>query len=123
MRGLKFRDQVCIPGRLLPGCRSEYSLFSSSRGIEIKKVWSEVGEDYARPEGALVLSQANLTTHDTDDAAVSYCGFAVEEWRLNNLGRTRKIVIPYWSIVVPLTLLSTYLLLSKPKRLPERCGD
>lgn len=31
-----------------------------------------------------------------------------------------KVAIPYWSIVIPLTLLSAYLLLSKPRLMPNQ---
>jgi hypothetical protein len=45
------------------------------------------------------------------------CGFGVYERCPNdpNNGGLR-LLIPYWSIVIPLTLLSAYLLLSKPRQ-------
>jgi len=41
------------------------------------------------------------------EATVRYCSDSEADFRL--------LTIPYWSIVIPLTLLSAYLLLSKPR--------
>jgi len=47
-------------------------------------------------------------------------GFGICTWRRKNSEpleiRTCEWIIPYWSIVIPLTLLSAYLLLSKPRK-------
>jgi hypothetical protein len=44
-------------------------------------------------------------------------GFGVVDWTVQppNVSRTTMWVVPYWSIVGPLTLISAYLLLSKPR--------
>ena len=45
-----------------------------------------------------------------------FCGFGcgVEEGNQNS--KWTRTVIPYWSIVIPMTLLSAFLLLSKPRK-------
>lgn len=48
-----------------------------------------------------------------------WCGFEFGEFRPNGPPWTEEIwVIPYWSVVVPLTLISAWLLLSKPWQKP-----
>lgn len=49
---------------------------------------------------------------DTTENQVNYEGMSVY------ISKSTLTVIPYWSIVTPLTLLSAYLLLSKPRRKP-----
>ena len=43
------------------------------------------------------------------------CGFGVGEMKAGPADRHTIWVIPYWVIVIPLTLLSAYLLLAKPR--------
>lgn len=40
-------------------------------------------------------------------------------WLRNSSGRVRVLATPFWSIVAPLSLLSAYLLLSKPRQKPS----
>ncbi len=42
-----------------------------------------------------------------------FCGFASAEFERQGI---KVWIIPYWSIVIPLTLLAAYLLLSKPNK-------
>ena len=42
-----------------------------------------------------------------------WCGFGVYDWASEPV---RAIEIPHWSVVLPLTVLSAYLLLIKPRQ-------
>jgi hypothetical protein len=55
------------------------------------------------------------TSHQSLTQYWKYCGFGVWEWRLRNQFR-RVLVIPYWPVVLGLTLLSAYLILGKPRK-------
>ena len=58
-----------------------------------------------------------LFENDAFDWKWKFCGFGfgIAE---SPLGQEVLSVAPYWSIVIPLTLLSAYLLLSKPRKKP-----
>jgi len=56
-------------------------------------------------------------------AKQEWCGFARGRFHLKdgrfNL-RIARLVLPFWAIVIPLTLLSAYLLLWKPRKRPTK---
>ena len=54
---------------------------------------------------------APITRHDPLHATPGYFGVSYEPFVPNP-----HLIMPYWSIVIPLTLLSAYLLLSKPRK-------
>jgi len=63
---------------------------------------------YRLPKDGLVLSSANLQWN------WRYFGFGICENQTTE-DQMQSLAIPYWSIVLPLTLLSAYLLLGKPR--------
>lgn len=56
------------------------------------------------------------------DWRVRSCGFDFGEWRSKQKDAFRcdYWLIPYWSLVLPLTLLSAYLILWKPRKTPAK---
>ncbi|MEI8021666.1 MAG: hypothetical protein WCH39_25880 [Schlesneria sp.] len=48
------------------------------------------------------------------------CGFGVYDWANEPV---RAIEIPHWSVVIPLTALSAYLLLTKPRQSTQKKTD
>lgn len=45
-----------------------------------------------------------------------FMGFCREQFRTPDNTRIRRVMVPYWSLVLPLALLSAYLILWKPRR-------
>jgi hypothetical protein len=56
---------------------------------------------------------------DTLDFNIDICGFYIAQFH-NSVHHMRIIIIPYWSVVWPLTLFSCWLLLSKPRSLKSK---
>lgn len=51
-----------------------------------------------------------------------WCGFAFEQAYPKNGSRIRAYTIPFWALVIPLTLLSAWLLLNRSKQLKPTTG-
>lgn len=70
------------------------------------------------------IDLTKVTPIDRSDSLTHWLGFKYAELRIDPIA-TRNIVLPYWSLVLPLTALSAWLLLSKrrqptfAKRSPE----
>jgi len=130
-RSFLVTDELTVPGRLFPSCKSKILLYSSIRGIEIERQWSDnEGADFANANGA--LNAYPVTSNDyrkgrspfdswglTIDETSSLCGFVVEVGHLKHNGKVLAWVAPYWSLVLPPTLLSAYLILWKPRKRAE----
>jgi hypothetical protein len=127
VRSLTRTDEIIVPGRLLRGSTARYLVFSSSRGIGLEKQWSNnVGADYSLPEGSYQSYPHALDHHiggnrDSGDpifdVRISLVGFVFEDGHSKHNGKARGWYVPYWSIVLHLTLVSAFLLLSKPRKL------
>ena len=69
--------------------------------------------------GGEVMATCTRLDTDHDDLGWHFrgCGFGFGQFSVQTLngGRLNVWTIPYWSIVWPLTLLSAYLILSKPR--------
>jgi len=77
-----------------------------SRSIIVFPVWETSGSSNLDA----FLDRANLR------CSWRRCGFGVGEMNAGPADRHTIWIIPYWSIVIPLTLLSAWLLLSKPRK-------
>lgn len=81
---------------------------------------------FASPPNTSIYFQINLRkpkfdVFASDAPEPKFLGFHASE--IPNQGREGRLVIrvvPYWSIVIPLTVLSAYLLLSKPRPKPKQ---
>ena len=130
VRSTSITDEVLIP----TWNHSVAGLMSSGHSLLlITQVTDGATNGDYPPCWMAVDSNENLM--NTEDIKWSWrkCGFGVGEWSLLELGNPSSKVVrviqtyrafPYWSIVLPLTLLSAYLLLRKPRMLkqPEKPG-
>jgi hypothetical protein len=117
VRSLIITDLICIPfGQLTE------EVFVSEEG---KLTWQRIREE----------DPASVPTHllwkcfysgvggvDDDDPPVSHCrflGIEVGEYTSKQMGSAFPSAfcsIPYWLFVIPLTLVSVFLMLSKPRK-------
>ena len=114
--------------------------------IQFRKDWSD---EFASSDSSLIwachrtrlasgLLPVFYSNRRTDDDGIWKRQFVQWRWRLLGFGHggddggaksignliihtspSKVTVIPYWSIVIPLTALSAYLLLSKPRKLAQ----
>lgn len=85
--------------------------------------------------GSVIPTRTHFSTEDWSKGPLSSldnmkwdfdaCGFRFGEAKTSNKAfQLRTAIIPYWSIVTPLTLLSAWLLLSKSRtRLPKPASE
>ena len=126
IRGLFFLDFTIVGG--VPDAKSEFTLGSSEEGIEWCRTTflDSVSINHVSINWHSIAHSMNLRT----PREVRYPGYRmIRRWRI--LGfivdegdsvdcRIRDWVIPYWSIVLPLTLLSAWLLFSKQPAIMPR---
>jgi len=130
VRSLSVRDHFDFPGKSNMTISlssekggfqwNEHRLYVMHLRMPLKLVTTEEMEKLAEEEqtaepnffSPVVIIGNNDVTRDWQ-----VLGFEVHEEALDaaGYGTLRRITIPYWSIVVPLTLLSAWLLLSKPR--------
>jgi hypothetical protein len=91
-------------------------LLFSSEGV---LAWTRISEN--RAQGAIPLPKWE-TNHDSDRWLIPSNPKIEWDWKWNGFGmsgpymqRSACRMIPYWSIVLPLTAISAWLLLSKPR--------
>jgi hypothetical protein len=127
VRGQRVTDELIVPGRLLPAFRSRWIVYSSIRGIELERQWSDnQGADYTLPNGQFIsrsiISEDRRTRlpESSFDPVIDKqnccCDFIFETGHLKHGGKVRTWVAPFWSFILPLTLLSAYLILWKPRK-------
>ena len=79
---------------------------ASARGMIFSAVWHETNPSYRRND----WGQLDLSKMDDPNVAIQ---LAIDSWG------SYDWLIPYWSITIPLTLLSAYLILWKPRKRTE----
>lgn len=130
MRSRIMRDELRIPG-LEGQVESALNSIRWSRTVELK------GEPRSKniPAKSLNLSSERIHTFETlggraipDDCDImpatwQFCGIsyahAATPWTYGPFGRgvlLRLWIVPYWTVVLPLTLLSAFLILWKPRK-------
>jgi len=145
IRSLSFLDRIDL--RWAPDYSATESLLSMDgclgwiEGFE-QTVPFDPGSE-ARASSKLVMRVPEWVTYNRHGRsqlpADSSCGSPIANWcwRWCRFGictedgtlaggsfcRMRYWLVPYWSIVIPLTLLSAYLLLARPRRKPSPDGD
>ena len=124
VRSLAIADVSDLSGRYLPKTTSFFQMASTSRGIEFRRIWPKRQGDYSNRSWGWRSSpiQQEVRSRDFEfevEWAKSLCGVGIEggSWGKPYMrpGLMRIMIIHYWSIVIPLTLISSWLLLSKPR--------
>ena len=124
LRSLSFRDGVSYRS----GKLSKSEIYLSRDGVScttvrhnredffdgVETVWTSDSNPGGVPgDGSSIpIDISNFKTH------IQWCGFhfAYEDgWANDPDVRFEACCVPYWSIVIPLTILSAYLLLAKPR--------
>jgi len=116
VRSLFFADSVTIRGRM----SLDYNRVSSA-GSNI--VWLQASGFGGRPrqksEPILIWRHNALPANNVRLVAPKFkwkfAGFAFQERPMSQEAVFKTLFVPYWSIVIPLTLLAAWLLLSKPR--------
>ena len=88
----------------------------------------DVDSDLERPqwEAYPIDAVGSFKLDNYDDLRYRWLGFGIIKYPDHSIGETDEMdfwkvwFISYWSIVVPLTLLSAYLLLSKPRKVKSK---
>ena len=121
MRSLLFLDYISVTGWIVPGEKSSWMFLSSEVGLEWERRWDEFeSKREIQIEWYSIAHRMNHRTprsgrYDTD-SHWEFCGFQTDKSETDG-DFSCNWVVPYWSVVLPLTLLSTWLLLlSKPRQ-------
>lgn len=88
-------------------------LLSSHKGLSWNRV--RIGPEISRIPRFWTRSWDPTTLRQTE-----FCGIRFEEGDLKQGSNVKSWLLPHWAIVVPLTLLSAYLLLTSPRRVEQR---
>jgi len=120
VRGLLFLDFMTVSGWIVPYENSEWLIVSSEVGIEWEREWSDLTtfDRKVKLEWHSIAHRLNKRTPRNLQYDVSshwdFCGFQTDKSGQNGFFAC-SWVIPYWPIVLSLTLLSAYLLFVKPR--------
>lgn len=129
MRSGMITDVLALPGTMRKN-ESMYSLalveiFSWKQSVVWERVVLESGDDtsadfepypqwksFSRDEDVdWEVSELKLNWH------LKRCGFSFASTSVDLLGiRISVVIIPYWSLVIPVTAISVWLLLSRPRK-------
>ena len=117
MRSLLFLDYISLTGWIVPGEKSSWIIASSEAGLEWERRWDEFeSKREIQIEWYSIAHRMNHRTprsgrYDTD-SHWEFWGFQTDKSETDG-DCSCNWVVPYWSAVLPLTLLSAYLLFSK----------
>lgn len=121
VRSQNFVDLVVFPGKIFPKGNSIFSCASTDSAVECQRLWGDSDASNFSGVWKSFPNDAHQRAHRHDGYISEWhrgwCGFLIDEgrWGQPTTHRLRVWVVPYWSIVIPLTLLSAWLLLSKPR--------
>ena len=120
--GLWVRSLCCSDSIIIPLPKYRIILFDSLRGrfyfqrvqseqnLLSKSVWTTLVPP--RTERDVSIDE----TYNTNEWRINFGLLEIGRWRNSQHRQTKlSIVISYWSIVIPLTLFSAFLLLRKPR--------
>jgi hypothetical protein len=118
VRSLSFDDDIRLPNSL----RTTYFI-GSADGRLLCSRWSDltakdisVGGWKYHSEPRDTMSPEDRFRQNENPIIFEWCGFCSALFKSTKSPRRFQIwLIPYWSIVIPLTLLSAWLLISKPR--------
>ena len=111
LRSLEMDDEVRLPteGEI------NHFLTSSNLGLEWTTVIRQMPPQpstFRRISRPLEGGRRKIYASPQYVWSINWCGFRVGGQGIDQITR----IVPYWSIVIPLTLLSAYLLLNKPRQ-------
>lgn len=122
VRSLLVVDVIGVAGKYFPGTKSYHEIACFDGVLEWRQVWSRRNGDYSRADGTWRTTsvegerKSRLFEYEVEQQH-EFCVFRVEggSWGKPDLRPAAMgiIVVPYWSIVIPLTVLSAWLLLVK----------
>jgi len=121
VRSLSFVDLVVLPGKIFPKGNSIFSCASTDRGVEFQRLWGDSDTSNFGGVWKSFPHDAHQRAHRHDGYISEFNrgwgGFLIDEgrWGQPTTHRLRVWVVPYWFITIPLTVISAFLLLSKPR--------